>query len=94
MMEVKKASLGIEELDRLLSGGIPEPSSLLILGDVGTGKSVLCQQFAYSQAKVGYKVVYFCIDNPPDEVKHNIETVILLTLNGTVKITTSGNYTT
>jgi len=32
MMEVKKASLGIEELDRLLSGGIPEPSTLLILG--------------------------------------------------------------
>ncbi len=74
-MEVKKASLGIEELDRLLSGGIPEPSTLLILGDVGTGKSVICQQFAYSQAKIGYKVVYFCIDNPPDEVKQNIETL-------------------
>jgi len=71
---IKKVSLGIEELDRLLGGGIPEPSTLLIIGDVGTGKSVLCQQFAYFQAKSHYNVVYFCIDNPPKEVRSNMET--------------------
>ena len=60
--------MGIKELDEILNGGLPIPSTLLILGDVGTGKSVLCQQFIYAQAKEGFKCTYFCIDQSPFDV--------------------------
>ncbi len=68
-----RASLGIEELDEILNGGLPIPSALLILGDVGTGKTVLCQQFAYTQAKNGFRCTYFCIDHSPFDVRLNME---------------------
>ncbi len=71
-MHVKRASLGLAELDEILNGGLPIPSVLLILGDVGTGKSVLCQQFVYAQARTGYKCTYFCIDHSPFDVRTNM----------------------
>ena len=37
--------LGIEALDRLLHGGLPEGNSLLVQGAPGTGKTVLGMQF-------------------------------------------------
>jgi len=67
-----RASTGIKELDDILNGGIPIPSALLILGDIGTGKSVLCQQFIYAQAKEGLECVYFCIDQSPYDVRMNM----------------------
>jgi len=64
--------MGIRELDEIFGGGLPIPSTLLILGDIGTGKSVLCQQFIYAQAKKGYECTYFCIDNSPSDVRMNM----------------------
>lgn len=72
MTALTRASMGIKELDTILNGGLPVPSTLLILGDVGTGKSVLCQQFVYTQAKEGYRCTYFCIDQPPFDVRMNM----------------------
>lgn len=66
---------GIKELDEILGGGLPLPSALLILGDVGTGKSVLCQQFIYAQAKNGFKSTYFCIDHSPFDIRLNMESL-------------------
>jgi len=70
-----RASMGIKELDEILNGGLPIPSALLILGEVGTGKSVLCQQFAYAQAKAGSKCTYFCVDHSPEHVRLNMESL-------------------
>ncbi len=70
-----RASTGIKELDEILNGGLPIPSALLLLGDVGTGKSVICQQFVYAQAKKGYRCVYFCIDHSPYDIRSNMESL-------------------
>jgi KaiC/GvpD/RAD55 family RecA-like ATPase len=70
---MKRTSIGIDKLDEILKGGIPIPSALLLLGDVGTGKSVICQQFIYKQAKMGFKSSYFCIDHSPDDVRENMK---------------------
>jgi len=48
---------GIPMLDRLLGGGIPERQSLIVTGDPGTGKTVLCSQIAFAQAARGVGVV-------------------------------------
>jgi KaiC/GvpD/RAD55 family RecA-like ATPase len=41
----KKLSTGIEGLDVLLSGGLPEKRTILVVGGPGSGKSILCTQF-------------------------------------------------
>jgi len=41
----RRLSLGVPDLDRMLSGGIPEGDSVLVAGPSGSGKSVLARQF-------------------------------------------------
>ncbi|MCM8799258.1 MAG: DNA repair protein RadA [Candidatus Omnitrophica bacterium] len=48
----------IEELDRVLGGGLVEGSVILLGGDPGIGKSTLSLQISNSLAKAGYKVLY------------------------------------
>jgi len=78
MMEQKspeRTTTGIEGLDAAFNGGIPIPSLVLLLGDVGTGKSVICQQFVYIQAELGFRSVYFCIDHQPEDIKENMRSL-------------------
>jgi len=44
----RRMPLGIEPLDRLLGGGLPEGNSLLVQGAPGTGKTVLGMQFLHA----------------------------------------------
>lgn len=48
---------GIPKLDCLLGGGIPARHSLIVTGDPGTGKTVLCSQIAFSLAARDTSVV-------------------------------------
>ncbi|HUR00369.1 MAG TPA: ATPase domain-containing protein [Gemmatimonadaceae bacterium] len=49
-------------LDSLLGGGITCGTSTLITGAAGTGKSVLCTQFARSELARGGKVLFYLFD--------------------------------
>ena len=53
---------GSKALDALLGGGITCGTSTLITGAAGTGKSVLCTQFARSEIKRGKKVLFYLFD--------------------------------
>jgi circadian clock protein KaiC len=53
---------GIDELDKLLGGGIEQGSSTLVMGPAGTGKSLLTVQFAVSAAARGEKAALFIFD--------------------------------
>ena len=53
-----RASSGIEELDRVLGGGLVQASAILVGGDPGIGKSTLLLQAAASFARSGLKAVY------------------------------------
>jgi len=53
---VKVVSLGVEELDRDLGGGIPSPSLISIEGDYGSGKTVFVQQIVCAMLKSGLRV--------------------------------------
>lgn len=44
-MEISRMPLGIETLDRLLGGGLPDGNSVLVQGAPGTGKTMLGMQF-------------------------------------------------
>jgi circadian clock protein KaiC len=49
-------------LDTLLGGGITCGTSTLITGAAGTGKSVLCTQFARAELERGKKVLFYLFD--------------------------------
>ncbi|MGI8402438.1 MAG: ATPase domain-containing protein [Gemmatimonadaceae bacterium] len=53
---------GSAPLDTLLGGGITCGTSTLITGAAGTGKSVLCTQFARAEIKRGKKVLFYLFD--------------------------------
>ncbi len=56
--ELKRLKTGIKSLDEILGGGIPLYSVNVISGAAGTGKSILCQQIAFSNAHTDNKVLY------------------------------------
>ncbi len=50
--------LGIEEMDRVLGGGLTQGSSILLGGDPGIGKTTLCFAIASRMVGLGQKVLY------------------------------------
>ncbi len=55
-----RVKTGMEELDRLLGGGIVPGSLTLVGGDPGIGKSTLLLQASHAIAKQGLIVLYVC----------------------------------
>lgn len=53
---------GINELDKLIGGGIERGTSTLIAGAAGTGKSSLVAQFVHAAAKRGEKTLMMIFD--------------------------------
>lgn len=53
---------GSPALDSLLGGGLTCGTSTLITGAAGTGKSLLCTQFARAEIKRGKKVLFYLFD--------------------------------
>ncbi|HUS68949.1 MAG TPA: ATPase domain-containing protein [Kofleriaceae bacterium] len=49
--------VGIPSLDVLLGGGIPTRQTVIVTGDPGSGKTILCSQIAFTQAARGHNVV-------------------------------------
>lgn len=65
-------SSGISELDRVLGGGIMRPSSILVGGEPGIGKSTIMLQMISSAAEIG-KVLYVSGEESPSQVKLRAE---------------------
>jgi RecA-superfamily ATPases implicated in signal transduction len=55
-------SSGSKRLDDLVGGGLTCGTSLLITGAAGTGKSVLCTQYAHAAVARGEKVLFYLFD--------------------------------
>jgi circadian clock protein KaiC len=58
----KTLSSGQERLDRLLGGGLTCGTSMLITCAAGTGKSVLCTQYAHATVKRGERALFYLFD--------------------------------
>lgn len=52
----------IPSLDKLVEGGFPKGSIILISGTPGTGKSIFCAQIAYNNALKGKKCLYLNLE--------------------------------
>jgi circadian clock protein KaiC len=62
----RRLAFGIPELDKMLSGGIPEGDSALVAGSSGTGKSVLATQFIAEGIRQGEPGIVAIFEERPD----------------------------
>ena len=63
-----RVSSGIEELDRVLGGGVMRPSSVLVGGEPGIGKSTIMLQMLSALSENG-NVLYVSGEETEDQVK-------------------------
>ena len=64
-----RVKAGIDELDRVLGGGLVPASAVLIGGDPGIGKSTLLLQAAAAWARTGCRVLYVSSEESVEQVK-------------------------
>jgi circadian clock protein KaiC len=59
--------IGVAGLDEFIPG-LPKGDAILVRGEPGTGKTILCLQFLYKGAKNGEKGLYISTDEDPRSV--------------------------
>jgi len=64
----RQLSSGIDQLDRLMGGGLSRGTSCLFLGPAGCGKSTLGARFLASAAERGERGVLFAFDELPESI--------------------------
>ncbi len=64
---------GIKGLDMHLGGGFPPGSTILLVGDSGSGLPMFTYQFAYGGILNGDSVVYYTTDRPVKEIKSEMQ---------------------
>lgn len=67
--EEEKVKTGMEELDRVLGGGIVQGSLTLVGGDPGIGKSTLLLQVCRKLSEAGHKVLYISGEESVRQIK-------------------------
>lgn len=72
-MSDERVSTGIEGLDDMLNGGFPSNSTVILMGDEGTGKEEFVNQFIYEGLQGEEQGMYVTLDDTPDAVKDDAE---------------------
>ncbi len=65
---IKRIPSGIQGLDQLVFGGLPEGRAYLVSGEPGTGKTIFSLQFLLEGLKNKQKAIYITIDEKPEHV--------------------------
>jgi circadian clock protein KaiC len=61
VLKLETKFTGIDGFDEILGGGITSPSTILIAGNTGSGRTILGVQSLCEAARNGEKVLYICI---------------------------------
>ena len=75
VVEEDKTLTGIDELDRVLGGGIVQGSLILVGGDPGIGKSTLLLQVCRNLSETGHKVLYVSGEESKVQIKMRAERI-------------------
>ena len=74
MSSEERVKTGVPGMDKILDGGFPESSSILLIGPPGVGKSTFCEQFIFEGFKTKQPGLFVTLDESPKD--------ILKTMNG------------
>lgn len=66
-----RLSTGVEGLDTILRGGLPQGQMYLVEGDPGTGKTTLAMQFLLSNAAAGHTCLYVTLSETNRELNES-----------------------
>ena len=68
MSQLSRISSGVNGIDRMIQGGIPESSILGLSGPAGVGKSIMALLFVIEGAKKGQKSIYLNLEEPKENI--------------------------
>lgn len=66
-----RAPTGVEGLDAMLGGGLPQGAVVLLRGGPGAGKTTLSLQFLFEGLRLGEKGLYVSLEESPEEIIAN-----------------------
>lgn len=75
MKKIERIDVGIKGLDKLIEGGIPKGSTILLPGSPGTGKTIFSIQFLVAGALKNEKGLYLSLEEDIDRLKNYMEIV-------------------
>jgi len=65
---------GIENLDKILGGGLPRPAALAVYGPMGSGKSFLIRNILSQKLQdKTFSCLFYAVDQPAEEVKEDLK---------------------
>ncbi len=70
---VKRIKTGIAGLDKMIAGGIPSGSQVLVLGGPGTGKTLMSIEIAYHNAKLEIPSTFITTEELRESILDNAE---------------------
>lgn len=71
---MKRLKSGIQGLDELIEGGLPEGRSILLSGACGTGKTIFCAQYVYHGAeKYSEPGIIVTLDERPALIRQDMQ---------------------
>jgi len=68
VVEIKRLSTGIRELDKILCGGIPEGFFVTLTGEPGTGKTIACLHFIWAGLTNLEKCIYVTTEESRESI--------------------------
>ncbi|MEW6070349.1 MAG: ATPase domain-containing protein [Candidatus Thermoplasmatota archaeon] len=71
-MGIKRVITGVKGMDKLIEGGFVVPSTTLLLGEPGTGKTTFGLQFLFEGAKRGERGLYVTGLSEPERVVRSL----------------------
>ena len=66
--DIPRVDLGIEGLDEMIQGGVPERSLLVTMGDAGTGKTTFGIQYLQRGLADDQKAIYIALEESREDV--------------------------
>lgn len=66
-MDLKRIPSGVQGLDRIINGGFPKDSFILLAGACGTGKFTFCMNFLTYGARNKEPGIYLSLEETPEE---------------------------
>lgn len=64
---------GIKDFDKLIEGGFPANSTILLIGPPGVGKTIFCEQMLNKGIELGEKCIFVTFDTHPEIIKRSMK---------------------
>lgn len=69
----KRVKLGIPGLDTALEGGVPVGHIVLVSGNTGSGKTLMCMQFLQEGLQQGETCIFVALEEPAQQIRKTAE---------------------